>query len=869
MRKFLQSFTLLLFVSGLLGGLPAAYASHLLGCDMTYTSLGANQYRVKFRLYRDCSGITASPFTLEARNGGCSSPASLSVPLVAQGAPIAATPLCPSNTATCSNPTGAYPLFDFANYEATVTLPPGQWILSTSQGSRPDIGNLATVADLYAEAKLDNRGTNVFNTSPQFDPQDIPIQYVCVNQLSTFGFSATEPDGDSLVYSLATPLSGCNQPIPYKPYPGAAGGVVILTRVPLCVLEFTGLAGGSTYTPLLPLPVATDTTGVCPIKTGVPKFTLNQSARTVTFRPNRYVPNVAAGNGDNKYQVVIKVDEYRRVNGVRRIVGSVRREAVLIVIDCGTNSTPNTPRVTSQTTGSNTGTLNTADTTEIKIYSCNYSRVKINFTDPDNLRTPSANQNLTVTLPATINTDPSYLDSGDVGSFFLAGNGTTNPQGTFFFQPSPSAVGRVIRINVRIEDNACPVKGLQNRVIVIRILKGNFASAAAAVGGTNTLGETAICQGGEVQLVGSVVRPDSIRRLSNNTTQAQVYTYQWYTKTVAGAEQTIATTQTLTVSPTASTRYRLRIIPTLGFAQGACEDTTSILVRVVAPPVARLVTNNAYICPGGTATLLASATTSGGSAQAYTYRFAPANGLATADQNSANPTVRPTVTTRYRVTVTGATPTSCTDTTSVLVRVLPGIVSNFTARDSVGLNGQRTNRPPVVFTFNNTSAVTGAVPGATTKYVWTYQRVKDASGMSVTEAPVVFGGNAATPTPLQLGISGSYIIKLTTTVSILNGTTTTACTPTSKQITVIVPDVQVPNIITPNGDGKNDYFQISTANTQSKLEIYNRWGRKVYETSEYKNNWNGEGQASGVYYYLLTDRNGAQTKGWLEVVRNN
>ena len=969
-RLLFSGFLLLGFL--LLLGVPAAQASHLLGCDMTYTSLGNNQYRVKFRLYRDCSGIPASGFTLECRNGGCNSPATVSAPLVLQGAPVAATPLCPGVPNSCSNPSSLYPLYDFANYQADVTLSPGQWTLSTSQGSRPDIANLlnSSSSDLYAEAYLDNRGTNVSNTSPQFDVQDIPIQYVCVNQLTTFGFSATEPDGDSLVYSLGTPLKGCNQPIAYKPYPNAAGGVVIITRNPLCILEFTGLAGGNNYTPLLPLPVATDTVGVCPIKQGRPYFALNQTARTVTFKPNRYYPVTSASDGANKYQVVVEVTEYRRINGVRRIVGRVRREAVLIVIDCGTNTTPNPVVVHNQTPNSNTGTINTADTTQINVYSCSYSRVSVNFTDPDNLKTPSAHQRLTVTLPSDINTSPNYLAGGDVGSFSFSTdpahtNGSENPVGTFYFQPSPNLIGRIIRIRLNIEDNACPVKGLQNRVIVIRVLRGNFASAAAVAGnsgiGNTTPGSSAICAGGSISLRGSVIRPDSVRQVLTNTTQPQVYTYQWSVVGSGNGLPAVTNAQNITVSPTQTTRYRLNIAPTLGFAPGACGDTTSVMVRVVPPPVAtattsllkvcagapvlltgsatrlagtpgsnltdtytyrwtgpnvpanttgatltvrpttvgintytltangaapygcaatttvqvevvppptvRVTTNNVYICPGGSASLQATASAPAGFTDVYTFRFSPANGLAPADQAMANPTVRPTVTTRYLVTAAGNAQTGCADTASVVVRVLPGVLARFTTADSVGLNGQHTSRPPVVFTFRDVSVTSGLPQGSTTTYKWTYQRIRGIDSQPVAGTETTFGNNKPAPDPLKLDIAGYYRIRLTTTVSINNGGVLTSCSSSTSERTVLVPDLQVPNVITPNGDGLNDVFKISTASTSSKVEIFNRWGRKVYEQPNYQNNWGGDNQPAGVYYYLLTALNGATTKGWIEVIR--
>ena len=88
------------------------------------------------------------------------------------------------------------------------------------------------------------------------------------------------------------------------------------------------------------------------------------------------------------------------------------------------------------------------------------------------------------------------------------------------------------------------------------------------------------------------------------------------------------------------------------------------------------------------------------------------------------------------------------------------------------------------------------------------------------------------------------------------------CT-TSDQVEVTVNDacahsnVQVPNIISPNGDGFNDYFQIQYEGVQdlSLLRIYNRWGELVYETRTIDVFWDGtfRGQQlnPGVYVYYL------------------
>ncbi|WP_345055460.1 T9SS type A sorting domain-containing protein [Hymenobacter glaciei] len=504
---------------------------------------------------------------------------------------MAATPLGPNTPGSCQAPSAIYPLYDFTTYAATVTLPPGQWTMSTRLGNRPDIANIAGGAGnyLYTDVYLDNRAngsSSVLNTSPQFDPQDIPIQYVCVNQRSTFGFSATEPEGDSLVYSLTAPLDNCGTPVAYNPYPGADAGTLPVANSTTCRMAVTALNGGNLFTPSLPIPVAFDTTGSCPLRQGMPAFRFNQTARTITFTPSRYVPVTTAGDGSNKYQVVVLIEEYRRLGGVRRLIGRVRREAVLIVTNCAGNTLPTPVQATAQTINSGTLAINTADTTQLEIAACSYSRVVLRFTDPDNLKTPSAHQLLTVTLPADINTNPQLLASGDIGTFGLSGNGTETPVGTFIFQPSPAVVGRIIRVNIRTEDNANPIKGVQNRVVLIRVVRRNPAAVAAA-GITSSAAE--VCAGASVLLQARDLRPDSVRRLASNTTVAQTYAYRW-TVRGDGLAANQASSAAITATPTRTSRYTLEVSPTSGFGPG-CSDTTSILVRVLpavaAPTVSR------------------------------------------------------------------------------------------------------------------------------------------------------------------------------------------------------------------------------------------------------------------------------------------
>ncbi len=71
----------------------------------------------------------------------------------------------------------------------------------------------------------------------------------------------------------------------------------------------------------------------------------------------------------------------------------------------------------------------------------------------------------------------------------------------------------------------------------------------------------------------------------------------------------------------------------------------------------------------------------------------------------------------------------------------------------------------------------------------------------------------------------------------------------------------VPAGFSPNGDGMNDKFVVQNANGKHvSLEMYNRWGNRVYKSDDYKNDWGGEVTEGfflgrdipdGTYYYII------------------
>lgn len=100
----------------------------------------------------------------------------------------------------------------------------------------------------------------------------------------------------------------------------------------------------------------------------------------------------------------------------------------------------------------------------------------------------------------------------------------------------------------------------------------------------------------------------------------------------------------------------------------------------------------------------------------------------------------------------------------------------------------------------------------------------------------------------------------------------------SANIIVLPVKLKIPNIFTPNGDGINDYFIIDndpSFNTEdengentrgfeyesynilndyylrTELTVFNRWGRIVYKSDDYQNDWDGGNLPDATYFYVL------------------
>ena len=131
--------------------------------------------------------------------------------------------------------------------------------------------------------------------------------------------------------------------------------------------------------------------------------------------------------------------------------------------------------------------------------------------------------------------------------------------------------------------------------------------------------------------------------------------------------------------------------------------------------------------------------------------------------------------------------------------------------------------------------------------------------------------NSGAPSTPVSGLSvGENIFNWTVT----NG----ACDPVTDEIVVRVNNLTIPTLITPNEDGRNDWFELRGLETlgRTELTIFDRRGMKVYENSDYSNEqgnrWEGLDYNSNplpddTYFYVIRAANGVSISGYIVVRR--
>lgn len=212
MKKIILLFALIIAFSS------TSFASHIPGGNITYQCTGVpNQYLIKMTMFVKCPSTLGATqnfgFTI-SNTCGLVNPVMPPMNLVSTGQ-VDVTQTCATQTSNCPPNAGGVQGVLMYNYEGIITFPAAcnSWSICFSLCCRDQSSNMnggqgntmgmcTTINSLTQPCTTGS--TNV--GSPTVTGS--PIPFVCNGQNTTYCLGATDPDGDSLYYSMVAPLNG-------------------------------------------------------------------------------------------------------------------------------------------------------------------------------------------------------------------------------------------------------------------------------------------------------------------------------------------------------------------------------------------------------------------------------------------------------------------------------------------------------------------------------------------------------------------------------------------------------------------------------------------------------------------------------------
>lgn len=806
MKKLYSLFTLLL----LFVGVGQVQASHISGGEILYDCTGnnPNEYIITLNLFRDCDGISLSSSQNVTITSPCGGTQNVSMTLQNPGG-TEISQLCQPQLPNSQCSGGTLPGMELYTFTATVILNPqcDFYTFSWSTCCRNVTVNVPTSTsnDTYLEATL-NTADFPCNDSPIFNAQ--PIPYVCVNQIINYSFGVSDFEGDSLVYVLIPGME--------------AGGTL---------LNYGGVFSGTNP---------------------IDGITLDPQTGFITFTATQ------TGN----YIVVVQIEQYDRITG--ELIGTVLRDIQIVVVNC--TNTP--PDPTTGQIGSFTGTALNPTPYAIEMCPTDTFCMTIQIDDPDVGDSLTLFSNIQTVLPgATINT---YHAPGG------------NPIYADICWSAPNGMTGLFPFILVAQDDACPIASQQTYVYTVNIptstsagpdhtICGDDGAQLAALGGSNfnwtsisgdpinganftcnpcanpiatptqtttyvvTSNLSSTCQNTDTVTV--TVVPDFTWNVTNDnpnpclqepigldltiTPGGAGFTYDWDLVGTPTAQATIDIDSDSIEDPTLSNpsiggTYSWQI--TIVSPDGCIKiDTIDVDIIQAFPPSVTGFADSA-ICAGDSLQLDASL---GNVNPNVVYSWTPDSTLS--DGSIQNPWASPTVPGMYIVTATD-TNSGCSDSDTIWVDIYPDPTVLFSASPSVGV-------APLDVSFINQSDAN------TNIFDWTFVGGNPDSS-NLTDPNVTYD------TP------GTYPVSLTA-VNIYG------CVG-SFYGTVIVEEpippymLEIPNVFSPNGDFINDEFELLYEGVKEfHGEIYNRWGKKVYEWTDVSAHWSGDDYSAGTYFYII------------------
>ena len=320
-------------------------------------------------------------------------------------------------------------------------------------------------------------------------------------------------------------------------------------------------------------------------------------------------------------------------------------------------------------------------------------------------------------------------------------------------------------------------------------------------------------------------------------------TYNWYTSATGGTAVYTGVSFT-TPALSGSTTYYAEADNATGCASAT--RTAATVTVAPSPPAPPATAASNAVCPGSTDVL--TATNTDATVTINWYASATGGTILASGNSFTTPPIDAT-TTYYAEAVNSGGCASATRT-AVVVNILPPLSAPVVAVSAT---------TPTTITFS-WPAVSGATGYEVSLNNGTFQDISN--NLSYTVANLQPAQSAS----VIVRADGATACQLSANSDAVTGTTSN---PTGDQIFV-------PNAFTPNGDGKNDIFQVYGNTIKSvNLWIYDQWGGMLFTSNRQSAGWDGtykgKAQPVGVYVYYveatLEDGQLVKKKGTIDLLR--
>ena len=322
--------------------------------------------------------------------------------------------------------------------------------------------------------------------------------------------------------------------------------------------------------------------------------------------------------------------------------------------------------------------------------------------------------------------------------------------------------------------------------------------------------------------------------------------YTWYTSALAVIPGEVNDTYT-TPSLSSNTTYFVSVSDTF------CESPlASVDITIGTPPAKPLISSN--IAPVGNAITVCSSNTLTLSAPNGFASYAWSNGETTS-------MITVTVDGSYSVIVGDGAGCSSVASDAIDVTIVPAPCNNV---------------PPVITSSSLTTTIGSFVTLNLLELISDPDNNLVASSLAIVQGPASGAAASINSGVLSINYSGLNFAG-TDLITIQVCDVFGECTQQQFEI-VVIGELEIFNAVSPNNDGKNDFFKIEyieILEPENTVTIYNRWGSKVFEVKNYSEanafrglNQNGNELPSGTYFYkIFFTSSGKTLNGFLVLKR--